>query len=180
MSKKKAINVLMVTGVYFPEVNGATFQCMRIISALKVCCGFSVLTTTKHKYLVRQNVVDGIDVFRSHIGNRGAKLLQIVDIFSVFFTRRFDIVHLHGFSSRSALILLVSKLFNKKIIIKMTSFGYDDAISIKNKIPRFVDKKNYTDGFVRGMYSSIKREHLIQLTCNTPKSTRYVLLEKAG
>ena len=26
----------MVTGVYFPEVNGAAFQCMRIISALKV------------------------------------------------------------------------------------------------------------------------------------------------
>ena len=148
MSKKKAINVLMVTGVYFPEVNGAAFQCMRIISALKVCCGFSVLTTTKHKYLVRQNVVDGIDVFRSYIGNRGAKLLQIVDIFSVFFTRRFDIVHLHGFSSRSALIVLISKLFNKKVIIKMTSFGHDDAISIKNKSRLFFYIFSMADAYI--------------------------------
>ena len=148
MSKKKAINVLMVTGVYFPEVNGATLQCMRIISALKGCFGFSVLTTTIHKSLVRQNVVDGIDVFRSHIGNRGAKLLQTVDIFSVFLTRRFDIVHLHGFSSRSALIVLISKLFNKKIIIKMTSFGHDDAISIKNKSRLFFYIFSMADSYI--------------------------------
>jgi glycosyltransferase involved in cell wall biosynthesis len=128
-----SINVLMVTGVYFPEVNGAVLQCKRIISVLKIKVNFIVLTTSRHKNLIDNDVVDGVDVFRSYIGNSSVKLLQIIKIFSVFFTKKFDIVHLHGFSSRSALIVLVSKLFNKKVIIKMTSFGHDDAISIKNK-----------------------------------------------
>ena len=130
---KKEINVLMVTGVYFPEVNGATLQCMRIISLLKKEVNFSVLTTTKYKDLVKHTVIDGIDVSRSYIGNSGSKLLQIIKIFSIFFIKRIDIVHLHGFSSRSALIVLISKLFNKKVIIKMTSIGHDDTVSIKNK-----------------------------------------------
>ena len=130
---KKEINVLMVTGVYFPEVNGATLQCMRIISLLKKEVNFSVLTTTKYKDLVKHTVIDGIDVYRSYIGNSGSKLLQIIKIFSIFFIKRIDIVHLHGFSSRSALIVLISKLFNKKVIIKMTSIGHDDTVSIKNK-----------------------------------------------
>ena len=130
---KKEINVLMVTGVYFPEVNGATLQCMRIISLLKKEVNFSVLTTTKYKDLVKHTVIDGIDVSRSYIGNSGSKLLQIIKIFSIFFIKRIDIVHLHGFSSRSALIVLISKLFNKKVIIKMTSLGHDDTVSIKNK-----------------------------------------------
>ena len=130
---KKEINVLMVTGVYFPEVNGATLQCMRIISLLKKEVSFSVLTTTKYKDLVKHTVIDGIDVSRSYIGNSGSKLLQIIKIFSIFFIKRIDIVHLHGFSSRSALIVLISKLFNKKVIIKMTSIGHDDTVSIKNK-----------------------------------------------
>ena len=130
---QKKINILMVTGVYFPEVNGAVLQCKRIISLLKIKVNFIVLTTSRHKNLIDNDVVDGVDIFRSYSGNSGAKLLQIIKIFSVFFTKRFDIVHLHGFSSRSALIVLVSKLFNKKVIIKMTSFGHDDAISIKSK-----------------------------------------------
>jgi len=130
---KKEINVLMVTGVYFPEVNGATLQCMRIISLLKKEVNFSVLTTTKYKDLVKRTVIDGIYVSRSYIGNSGFKLLQIIKIFSIFFIKRIDIVHLHGFSSRSALIVLISKLLNKKVIIKMTSLGHDDTVSIKNK-----------------------------------------------
>ncbi|MBT7555809.1 glycosyltransferase family 4 protein, partial [Candidatus Woesearchaeota archaeon] len=132
-SKDKLINVLMVTGVYYPEVNGAVLQCKRIISLLEKKVYFSVLTTTKHKNLVEESVVDGVDVFRSYIGNRSAKLLQIIKILQVFFTKKIDIVHLHGFSSRSALIVLIAKLFNKKIIVKMTSFAHDDAISIKGK-----------------------------------------------
>jgi len=133
MPNKKNLSVLMVTGVYYPEVNGAVLQCKRIISLLKIKVNFIVIASSRHKHLINNDVVDGVNVFRSYIGNSGAKLLQIIKIFSVFLTKRFDIVHLHGFSSRSALIVLISKLFHKKVIIKMTSFGHDDTVSIKNK-----------------------------------------------
>ncbi len=132
MSNKK-LSVLMVTGVYYPEVNGATLQCMRVISTLKKDVNFSVLTTTKYKNIAKNNVIDGIDVYRHYIGNRLGKFSQLFGISWIFFTKKIDIVHLHGFSSRSALIVLISKIFNKKVIIKMTSFGHDDAISIQNK-----------------------------------------------
>ena len=132
MLENKVVNVLMVTGVYFPEVNGATLQCMRLISLLGKKVNFSVLTTTRYKN-IDKNIVNGVDIFRSYIGNRFVKFLQIIKILQVFSSKRIDIVHLHGFSSRSAFIILVSILFNKKIIIKMTSFGHDDPMSIKNK-----------------------------------------------
>jgi len=130
---KKNINVLMVTGVYFPEINGAVLQCKRIVSSLKNKINFSVLTTTRYKKLTDQNIVDGVNVFRPYAGNHISRLLQVIKIFQVFLTRKIDIVHLHGFSSRSALILLISRLFNKKVIVKMTSFGHDDAVSVKDK-----------------------------------------------
>ena len=132
MSNKK-LSVLMVTGVYYPEVNGATLQCMRVISTLKKDVNFSVLTTTKYKNIAKNNVIDGIDVYRHYIGNRLGKFSQLFGISWIFFTKKIDIVHLHGFSSRSALIVLISKIFNKKVIIKMTSYGHDDVISIANK-----------------------------------------------
>jgi len=133
MNNKKNINVLMVTGVYFPEINGAVLQCKRIVSSLKNKINFSVLTTTRYKKLTDQNIVDGVNVFRPYAGNHISRLLQVIKIFQVFLTRKIDIVHLHGFSSRSALILLISRLFNKKVIVKMTSFGHDDAVSVKDK-----------------------------------------------
>ncbi len=133
MSKKNIRNVLMVTGVYYPEVNGATLQCMRVISTLKKDVNFSVLTTTKYKNIAKNNVIDGIDVYRHYIGNRLGKFSQLFGISWIFLTKKIDIVHLHGFSSRSALIVLISKIFNKKVIIKMTSYGHDDVISIANK-----------------------------------------------
>ena len=117
MYKKSKINVLMVTGVYFPEVNGATLQCMRIISLLKNNNNFTVISTTKHKDLAGKNIIEGIDIFRFYIGSRVDQFLQVIKILFVFFTKNFNIVHLHGFSSRSALIVIISKLFNKKIII---------------------------------------------------------------
>jgi hypothetical protein len=95
MSKKKAINVLMVTGVYSPELNGAVLQCKRVVSLLKNKIIFSILTTTRHKALAGQSIVNGVDVFRPYVGNRIAKLLQIIKIFQVLLTRKIDIVHLH-------------------------------------------------------------------------------------
>ncbi|HUQ88520.1 MAG TPA: glycosyltransferase family 4 protein, partial [Vicinamibacterales bacterium] len=44
-----------------------------------------------------------------------------------------DIVHLHGFSQKSILVITLAKLLGKKIIIKLTSVGHDDPVSMRAK-----------------------------------------------
>ncbi|MBT4730356.1 glycosyltransferase family 4 protein [Candidatus Woesearchaeota archaeon] len=152
-------NVVMITGVYFPEINGATLQCMKVISLLKREVDFKVITTTKYSNLVDYKVVDEVDIFRFYTGNYFSKFLQVIKIFLVFFTKKIDIVHLHGFSSRSAIIVLISRLFNKKIIIKMTSFGHDDVVSIKNKGKWLFHVFSLADIYI-GVSPIFKRAHL--------------------
>ena len=132
----KKISVLMVTGVYFPEINGAVLQCMKIISLLRDNLQFIVLSATKNKNLLKNRSVEGIDVYRSSVSNN--RFFYFSQLFGIifFFIRnkeKFDIVHLHGFSSKSAFIIALSKIFRKKIIIKLTSFGHDDPESVKRK-----------------------------------------------
>lgn len=127
--RDKKVKVLMVTGVYFPEVNGAILQCMRVISILKNQALFNVLTSTNDIKKVEKNKVGGITVERVFLNH--SKIQNIIHIIktSIFLVRnrnQFDIVHLHGFSLRSIVTIFWSKILNKKIIIKMTSVGHDD------------------------------------------------------
>ena len=135
-AKAKKTSILMVTGVYFPEINGAVLQCMHIISVLRNNFHFSILTGTKNKKLLKNKSFEGVPIFRILIYKY--KFLYFFQIISIIFflvrnRASFDIIHLHGFSSKSALIILISKLIRKKIIIKLTSFGHDDPETIKNK-----------------------------------------------
>ena len=132
----RKIGVLMVTGVYYPEINGAVMQCMRVISQLNNKVSFSVLTSTNNYHLKRLDCVNGVSVYRASSKNNIVSRIVLILKILYFFIRNnhtFNIVHLHGFSSKSALIILLSVLFNKKIILKMTSLGHDDPVSIKNK-----------------------------------------------
>ena len=70
-------NVVMITGVYFPEINGATLQCMKVISLLKREVDFKVITTTKYSNLVDYKVVDEVDIFRFYTGNYFSKFFHM-------------------------------------------------------------------------------------------------------
>lgn len=133
----RKLNVLMVTGVYHPEVSGAAAQCRLLVQALKYREGFLVLTTTRDIALHRQSKVDDVDVNRIRVRKESR-----IDYFNAFFMfisfflchrKDFQIIHLHGFSSKSILLVLLSKIFHKKIIIKMTSIGHDDPVAMKNR-----------------------------------------------
>ena len=129
----KFMKVLMVTGAYYPEVSGAANQCLQIVNTLREKVNFMVLTTTRNPDLPYQDQVEGINVFRVHINNKSVRnyCLGILKFTTFFLSRRrdFQIVHLHGFSLKSAFLILLSKIFHKKTIIKMTSVGHDDPIS---------------------------------------------------
>ena len=59
-SALKKTNVLMVTGVYFPEINGAALQCLKIISLLKSDFNFNVLTSTTNRNQTKNQLVEDI------------------------------------------------------------------------------------------------------------------------
>ena len=126
----------MVTGVYHPEVNGAANQCRQLVNALKEKVSFTVLTTTRDPNLPPRCLVEGVDVFRVLLKKSVNNYCGAIWKFTAFFLSRrkdFQTVHLHGFSLKSVLVVQLSKIFHKKIIIKMTSVGHDDPVSMRQR-----------------------------------------------
>lgn len=137
MYSDKKINILMITGVYLPEINGAVLQCHQLINKLKNFFNFSILTSTNNKSLNKYSYIGDIPVNRIHIikDNKIEYILGTIKYFT-FLIKLFietDLIHIHGFSKKNSIVILFGVLFRKKIILKMTSFGHDDSLSIKNK-----------------------------------------------
>ncbi len=131
------IGVLMVIGVYHPEISGAANQCRLLVKTLSREINFSVLTTTRNPDLPRRCQIDNTDVFRVLIQRKGIinyykAMTRMASLF-LFHRKHFHIVHLHGFSYKSAFLTALSKIFRKKVIIKMTSVGHDDPFSMKKR-----------------------------------------------
>ena len=130
------LSVLMITGVYLPEINGAVRQCSQIIKLLEKSVQFSVLTSTSEKLSSGHDHIDGVFVTRVFMPKRQKLkfLICAVQFYIVLIKmlRDTDLVHFHGFSKRNAVAILVSWLLRKKVVLKMTSYGQDDALSIKN------------------------------------------------
>jgi len=133
----KHSGVLMVTGVYYPEVSGAANQCRQLVDTLREKVNFIVLTTTRDPDLPPRSQFDGVEVLRVLLNERSVTdyLKASLRIITFILSRRkdFQIAHLHGFSLKSALVVLLSKIFNKNVIIKMTSVGHDDPEAMKRR-----------------------------------------------
>ena len=129
------VRVLMVTGAYAPETSGASLQCRNLIRALGDRADFIVLTTSTDASLPRQSVVDRTPVRRITVdpASRVSKAVAAKHIASSFLelSRSIDLVHLHGFSQKSVLIVALARALGKPIAIKLTSFGHDDPQSIQ-------------------------------------------------
>ena len=127
--------VLMVTGAYAPETSGASLQCRNLMKALAGRAQFRVLTTSTDPSLPWNSVVDDVKVRRVTVNpeSRLSKIAAIERMASSFLELApdIDIVHLHGFSQKSILLIALAKLMHKKIVIKLTSVGHDDPASIR-------------------------------------------------
>jgi glycosyltransferase involved in cell wall biosynthesis len=139
MPLENKLNVLMITGVYLPEINGAVLQCSQLINKLEECVNYSVLTCTNDESMEGCDYIDGVRVTRIFM-SKERKLKYIIGAARFFLCltmmlRKTDLVHIHGFSKRNAIVILSSMLLRKKVVIKMTSYGHDDAMSIKNYSP---------------------------------------------
>ena len=127
--------VLLVTGAYYPELSGAGLQTRSLVRRLNDRVAFLVLTTTTDPSLPAADTQDGIDVYRIFIDPRrwASKLLGIVRVTRAFMraSHRFSLVHLHGFSQKSILLIVLARLMRKKVAIKLTSMGGDDPLSMR-------------------------------------------------
>ena len=127
----KPRSILMITGAYWPELSGGGLQCRTMIHALKSHHRFSVLTTCTDRSLPPSAEVEGIPVTRLHIdlARPWTKLAAALKTIAFFVLRRsmFDIVHLHGFSQKSVLIVILSRLLGKKLILTIHTAEHDEA-----------------------------------------------------
>jgi len=127
----------MVTGAYHPEISGASLQCRQLVKALEQQVDFLVLTTTTDRALPAQDEVDGVEVHRVYVDPRRAssKTAAAWRLWSAFvrLRHRFDILHVHGFSQKTLLLIALARAFRKRVIIKLTSVGHDDALSMRSR-----------------------------------------------
>jgi glycosyltransferase involved in cell wall biosynthesis len=126
--------VLMVTGAYYPELSGASLQCRMLVKMLADRASFAILTTTTDPRLRGADEVDGVPVRRVVLdpGRASSKLRAAVPMARGFVAAaaRRDIVHFHGFSQKTIPLIALSRLAHKRIVMKQTSVGHDDAVSL--------------------------------------------------
>jgi glycosyltransferase involved in cell wall biosynthesis len=127
----------MVTGAYYPELSGAGLQCRAVVRRLGNVVDFTVLTTTADRSLPVADVQDGVTVQRvfvdpaswwSRATGVGRFTLAFIRVW-----RRHSIVHLHGFSRKSILLVWLALATRKQIAIKLTSAGHDDPVTMRGR-----------------------------------------------
>jgi glycosyltransferase involved in cell wall biosynthesis len=129
--------VLMVTGAYFPERSGAGLQCRALVRQLCAEVDFTVLTTTTTRASAGEDGEDGVPIYRVFIDPASwrSKLAGSIRFIRIFarIRRRFTIVHFHGFSQKSILLVWLARAARKQIAVKLTSVGHDDPLSIRRR-----------------------------------------------
>lgn len=142
----------MVTGAYYPEVSGAGLQCRALIQALGERVRFVVLTTTFDRSLPLADGVDGVPVHRVPVDPRrpASKIVAAVRMIRLFSRIAGDlqIVQLHGFSQKNLLLVVLARLYGKRIIQKMTSAGHDDPSAMRARGPVTFRTYSMADRFV--------------------------------
>jgi glycosyltransferase involved in cell wall biosynthesis len=127
----------MVTGAYYPEMSGAGLQCDTLVRGLQRDVDFHVLTTTTDPGLAAEDDRAGTPVHRVFIDPRSvwSRVHAAVHVLRLFvrLAPRIAVVHLHGFSQKSILLVLLARLSRKRIVIKLTSFGDDDPVSMRRR-----------------------------------------------
>ena len=136
-SSAPRLGVLMVTGAYFPELSGGGLQCKAIIDALRTEVRFAVLTTSTDAALPAADTIDGTPVRRVYIdvSSRWSRIKAAWTMITSFagLASSCDVVHLHGFSQKSILVVLLAKAFNKRIVLTLHTAGQDEPGSVRRQ-----------------------------------------------
>jgi len=128
--------VLMLAPSYHPEIaGGGALQCHTLVRALQDRVEFQVLSVSRPSDLPERDMVEGVPVFRikldpASLKERLGAARRLVEFF-IANHGQFSLVHCHGFTQKTLLVIGLAKLFRKRIILKMTSYGVDDPLSLR-------------------------------------------------
>lgn len=127
--------VVMVTGAYYPELSGGGLQCKAIIDALRHEIDFAVLTTCTDPLLPARDEVDGIPVDRVHVDVENVwSKMRAAFAFARGFVRLSalrPVVHLHGFSHKSTLAVLLAKLLGRRLVLTLHTAEQDEPAGVR-------------------------------------------------
>ena len=127
----------MVTGAYFPELSGGGLQCKAMIDTLRTEVSFAVLTTCTDASLPVADTIDGTPVHRVYVdvSSRWSKVRAAWAMARSFLslTSGCDLVHLHGFSHKSILVVLLAKVFGKRVVLTLHTAGQDEPASVRRQ-----------------------------------------------
>ena len=134
-STTRRLSVLMVTGAYYPELSGGGLQCRTMIHALGEWIDFKVFTTCTDSTMPADQLVEGTPVTRVYVdvGRPTTKVAAAWQTVKFFLgrSRSFEVVHLHGFSQKSVLVILLARLLGKKVIITIHTAGTDEPEGVR-------------------------------------------------
>jgi glycosyltransferase involved in cell wall biosynthesis len=121
---------MLVTGAYYPEISSGGQQCRAVARVLRGRVRFLVLATAVDRTLPAESIVDDVRVLRVPIdvtaaGSRAAAAVRLAWMMTR--TRRaFDLVHIHGISSKNVVVTKVARLLGKKIVLTLHTAGQDE------------------------------------------------------
>lgn len=128
--------VLMVAAGFYPEIaGGGHLQCDTLIRALQNRVRFQVLSVTRPSDLPDADMVEGVPLFRIKLDTASLKDLlgaawRVIRFF-MGHRRQFSVVHCHGFTQKMLLVIGLARLFGKRVIVKMTLYGFDDPVTLR-------------------------------------------------
>jgi glycosyltransferase involved in cell wall biosynthesis len=129
--------VLMAVGAYYPELAGGSLQCRSLVLALRDRVRFSVLTTTADRSLPSSADVDDVPVHRVFVDPKqpATKLTGLARLLGLApaLASGHDIFHFHGFTEKMLVLLATAAIARRRTLVKMTSVGWDDPISIRSR-----------------------------------------------
>jgi glycosyltransferase involved in cell wall biosynthesis len=194
------VRVLMVTGAYFPELSGGGLQARAVVRALRQDARFLVITTSIQPALPAVSTEDDVPIYRIHVNprSRWSKLVASIKLARLFASlrREFDIVNLHGFSTKAVLLRLLARVFHKRFILTLQPGGHDspEAAAALGRVASWAYRSadlylSVSPGLSRAYLESKLAPDRLRQVCNAvdirrfrpaDEDTRNALREKLG
>tara|TARA_B100000795_G_scaffold269993_1_gene261711 strand:- start:2888 stop:4006 length:1119 start_codon:yes stop_codon:yes gene_type:complete len=126
--------ILFVTGGFRPELHGGSIQISHLIKSLQKNFNTFVLSSSKIYDTSLFDITDKLNIFRLKKDNnfflRIFNILKMI-IFFFLIRKKISIIHFRGFTIKVILLILLGKIFRKKIIYSPTRYLEDDIYTLK-------------------------------------------------
>ncbi|MFH1784733.1 MAG: glycosyltransferase family 4 protein [bacterium] len=156
--------ICMICSQFYPVVGGTERQAENLAIELKKK-GYSVFILTQRiKGIENKEVKDGITIYRKIVAPHLGLLFGISYIISVFLflwgkRKQYDIIHCHIFYLHTISAVIIGKLFQKKVIVKLactSDFGEIQTMQKEKKADFLLKIYRKADIFVSVSQEGIK------------------------